>query len=487
MQEFINPSLYQINTRVWLRKLSKQLGRAATLTDIPDKDLDILAGQHFDWIYLLGVWQTGKAGQTVSRSLPELRKGYEQALPDLKNEDICGSSFAITGYSVNSSLGGNEALLHLRARLKERGLRLMLDFIPNHTAPDHPWVRQYPEYYVQGTEADIAQAPYNYLRAEKGRIFAYGRDPYFPGWTDTLQLNYGNPKLQQAMKGELVNVASLCDGVRCDMAMLVLPEVFQRTWGIDAAPFWPDAIAGVRNKYPEFSFMAEVYWDLEWTLQQQGFDYTYDKRLYDRLGCQQAGPVHDHFLAGLDYQRKSARFLENHDEQRAAHIFPPDVHRAAAVLAFLCPGLRFFHQGQLEGEQTFLPIQLCRGPVEAPDLPLEDFYKVLLETLPSVHQGDWQLLECTPAWEGNSTWSNYIVFSWQRKGGVFLLVVVNYAPSQGQCYVRLPIDSLGGKNIRLCDRMHPTVYEHAGDDVMSQGLYLDEPAWSYHVFEVTQV
>jgi glycosidase len=487
MQAFLNPSLYQINTRVWLRKISKKLGHDATLTDITDEDLDILAGQHFDWIYLLGVWQTGKAGQAVSRSLPELRKGYEQALPDLKEEDICGSSFAITGYTVLPSLGGNAAMLRLRARLKERGMRLMLDFIPNHTAPDHPWVNQFPEYYVQGTDDDIARAPQNYQRTKNGRIFAYGRDPYFPGWTDTFQLNYGNPSLQQAMQTEMAKVAALCDGVRCDMAMLVLPEIFQRTWGIDAAPFWPDAIARVHNQYPDFVFMAEVYWDLEWTLQQQGFDYTYDKRLYDRLRGQLAGPVRDHFHAALEYQRKSVRFLENHDEPRAAHIFPPDVHRAAAVLAFLCPGLRFFHQGQLQGEQTFLPIQICRGPVEAPDLPLENFYNLLFETLLSVRQGDWQLLECTPAWESNWTWNDYIVFLWQRTGGINLLVVVNYSSSQGQCYVRLPIDSLRGKNIRLHDRLNPTVYDRAGDDLVSQGLYLDEPAWSYHVFEVIQV
>ncbi len=138
-------------------------------------------------------------------------------------------------------------MLRLRARLKERGLRLMLDFVPNHTAPDHPWVNQHPEYYVQGSEADVARAPNNYLRAENGSIFAYGRDPYFPGWPDTLQLNYGNPKLQQAMKAELAQVAALCDGVRCDMAMLVLPDVFQRTWGIIAEAFWPDATTQVRN------------------------------------------------------------------------------------------------------------------------------------------------------------------------------------------------------------------------------------------------
>ena len=182
-------------------------------------------------------------------------------------------------------------------------------------------------------------------------MLAHGRDPYFPGWPDTLQLNYGNPATQEAMIAELVKIAGQCDGVRCDMAMLVLPDVFERTWNIQAQPFWPRATERVRERAPGFCFMAEVYWDLEWTLQQQGFDYTYDKRLYDRLRDGHARPVREHFHAGLDYQNKMARFLENHDEPRAAATFPADVHQAAAVITFLSPGLRFFHQGQFEGRR----------------------------------------------------------------------------------------------------------------------------------------
>ena len=167
-----------------------------------------------------------------------------------------------------------------------RGLRLMLDFVPNHTAPDHPWVEEHPEYYVRGTEEDLARAPQNYTRVKRkggDLVLAHGRDPYFPGWSDTLQLNYANAATQKAMAGELLRIAGQCDGVRCDMAMLVLPDVFERTWGARPQPFWPNTIKQVRAASPDFVFMAEVYWDMEWTLQQQGFDYAYDKRLYDRL------------------------------------------------------------------------------------------------------------------------------------------------------------------------------------------------------------
>jgi len=101
--------------------------------------------------------------------------------------------------------------------------------------------------------------------------------------------------------------------------------------------------------------MAEVYWDLEWTLQQQGFAYCYDKRLYDRLLGGNAGAIRDHLRASLDFQDKLARFLENHDEPRIASALPWPQHRAAAVITYLSPGLRFFHQGQFEGARITDP------------------------------------------------------------------------------------------------------------------------------------
>ena len=196
-----------------------------------------------------------------------------------------------------------------------------------------------------------------------------------------MQLNYANPELQLARIDELLAIAGKCDGVRCDMAMLLLPEIFERTWGITPEPFWPKATAAVHAQYPAFTFMAEVYWDLEWTLQQQGFDYCYDKRLYDRLRDGHAGPIRGHLLAGLDYQDKLARFLENHDEPRAASEFPWPQHQAAAIITFLSPGLRFFHQGQFEGARVRVPAHLCRGPVEPTNPEIAAFYARLLQVL----------------------------------------------------------------------------------------------------------
>ena len=355
MRTPLYPSLYQINTRVWLTALSATLGRAATLDDVPDAELDRLAAMGFDWVWLLSVWQTGPAGQRISRSRGEWRKEFEETLPDLREQDIAGSGFAISGYKVHSALGGDAALARMRDRLIKRGLRLMLDFVPNHAALDHPWVEAHPEYYVAGSEIDLARQPQNYTwlkRANGDLLLAHGRDPFFPGWTDTLQLDYGNPATQEAMVGELLRIAGQCDGVRCDMAMLVLPDVFERTWGRRAPLFWPDATRRTRERVPGFRFMAEVYWDLESTMQQQGFDYAYDKRLYDRLREGHARPVREHLYAGLDYQNKLARFLENHDEPRAAATFRSDVHRAAAIGCSLTAATRTFPAGPTHFSST---------------------------------------------------------------------------------------------------------------------------------------
>jgi Alpha amylase, catalytic domain len=485
-----NPSLYQINTRVLLTALSPTLGRQATLDDVPDQELDFLAQQGFDWVWFLGVWQTGSAGRKVSNENPEWRREFQELLPNFSDNDVCGSCFAIHSYAVHSDFGGNSALARLRRRLEERGLRLMLDFVPNHTAPDHPWVQQHPDYYVHGTEEQQEREPQNYTRvATPGgpTVLAYGRDPYFPGWPDTLQLNYANPDLHHAMAAELEHIAAMCHGVRCDMAMLILPDVFEKTWGVRPASFWPDAIARVRRVNPRFLFIAEVYWDLEWVLQQQGFDYTYDKRLYDRLREGHARPVRDHFRADPDFQRRSARFLENHDEPRAASAFSAGVHQAAAVLTYLCPGLRFAHQGQAEGLTKKIPVHLGRGPVEPVNPELYEFYGRLLGCVrrPEARVGEWRLLECTAAWDGNWTWDCFIGFDWRGSDGTRLIVVVNYAANQSQCYLHLPFDEMKGKAVHLRDLMTPAVYDRQGDEILSRGLYLDLPPWGYHVFELT--
>ncbi len=506
LDDTAHPLLYEINTRVWLGELGlAPRGRstrvkpvAPTLAHVPPAVIKGIAGLGFDLVWLMGVWQTGPLGEKLAREFV-LANPEMTGLADLSPEDIVGSPYAVQEYKVHSALGGPAALAALRAQWAEQGIGLLLDFVPNHTALDHTWVSRHPEFYVQGTEDDMRSHPHDFFVAETARgrrILAHGRDPHFPAWEDTAQLNYQHPGLRAAMIKTLLEVAEQCDGVRCDMAMLDLQDIFSRTWGDRARPqeghpaegeFWAEAIDAVRKKHPRFLFLAEAYWGLESRLQALGFDYTYDKALYDRLLHHGAGDVRAHLHANLEEQIRSARFLENHDEPRAAHEFPLEKHRAAATIAFTLPGMRFFHEGQLEGRTHRVPVQLRRRPVEPLNKEIQTFYQSLLRELedPVLRQGSWKLLEGHPAWEGNPTNAHFIAHRWYHPQLGARLVVVNLGGCQAQCYVPLQLPAIAGREILLRDKLGTECYEREGDSLLQPGLFLDMGPWQAHLFEVT--
>ena len=309
--------LYELNVRTWSTDRSRELGRPATLDDLGYGFLDSLVEHGFTWVYLLGVWRTGPLSRELSLRDEHLREYLRSVLPDFTDEDICGSPLAHAGYEVPEELGGDAALERLRQRAQSCGLSLMLDFIPNHVGLDHPWAKERPELFIGGSEHQLRQQPEAFVRLH-GKIFAHGRDPFFAPWRNTLQLDYGLPETQAAMREVASSIAARCDGLRCDEAMLLLPDVFQGTWNRPMAPFWRSCLDQVRAEHPGTLFMAEVYWNREYELQQVGFDFTYDKTLYDRLLGDDAESIRAHLRASLDYQSHCVRFLENDDEQRAA-------------------------------------------------------------------------------------------------------------------------------------------------------------------------
>ena len=484
------PVIYEINVWVWLGELSDQCGRAITLGNVPQNVWNGLGSRGIDAVWFMGVWERSPAGITISMKNEGLLADFHRTLADFTPADNVGSPYCIRDYSVDQRLGGPEGLAAARAELARRGIRLVLDFVPNHTAPDHPWTADHPEYFIAGDAEDLHRDAASYAVVGE-RIFARGRDPFFPAWPDVLQLDALHPGLRRAAGETLSHIASQCDGVRCDMAMLVMNDVFERTWqgragSKPATEYWPALIGAVRRDHPHFLFIAEAYWDLEWELLQQGFDYCYDKRLYDRLAHEHAGPVRSHLGADLSYQERLVRFIENHDEQRAAAVFPPEKQRAAAVIAATLPGAKLFHDGQWEGRKVRLPVFLARCPAEAGNEGLRDFYQRLLRMIsrPGFHEATWKRCECS-GWPDNQSHENLL--AWQliapEEG---YLIIVNYSPAAAQGNVQITGAEWAGRLWRLTDLLADTVYARSGDEMTREGLYVDLPPWGCHTFRLSR-
>lgn len=481
--------LYQVNTRVVLNELAKHTSlrdtSAVTLDDIPDSVIEQWREWGMDWIWLLSVWQTGEASKAVSRRHPEWLAEYARTLGEVHDSDIEGSGFAIQRYQVHEKLGGPPALRRLRERLNAKGMRLVVDFVPNHMALDHPWLDEHPEYFIQGANELLQQQPQNYFLHPSGRVFAYGKDPHFDGWPDTAQLDYSSPALVEAMHQELQRIATEADGVRCDMAMLLLPDVFERTWGRPALPFWKTAIERVKATHPEFMFLAEVYWGREWDLMQLGFDYCYDKRLYDRLMHQSAADIRMHLIADVSFQNKLARFLENHDEPRVASMLPHAKHFAAAAITYSAPGLKFFHEGQMEGRRVKVSPHLVTSPEETRDSVTAVFYDKWLGQFPRRYltEGRWLLLDVKPIWDGNETCESIVAYRWKDIENRHLFVIVNYSDAPAQGRLRVNIDRNCVSEVILQDVFTKQNHVFHRGAMLNPGFPVELQAWQYLILE----
>lgn len=483
------PSAYEINTWVWLSELSQKYSTFVSLSSVPSVEWDAIGAMGFNSVWFMGVWERSPAGIAIANRNKNLLGDFRRALPDFSPEDNIGSPYCIRRYVVDKHLGGKEGLATARHELFKRGLKLILDFVPNHVAPDHPWVQEHPDYFVSGSTQDFKNDPSSYLECS-GSVFACGRDPFFPAWPDVLQLNAFAPGLRKAAIDTVASIAGQCDGIRCDMAMLLLNSVFERTWGARAgkrAPseYWSDLISTVKRKYPEFLFIAEAYWDLEWELQQLGFDFCYDKKLYDRLEHEGAESVRLHLCADFEYQKKLLRFIENHDEPRAASVFNPARERAAAVTSATLPGMKLFHEGQFEGRTVRLPVFLGRRPNEASQANLCAFYKQLLEMIDrdAFHEGQWVLCERS-GWPDNRSFENLVAWTWTLADERYLIVAnLSDVPAQGRIQVPWAGTSTGTTHLR--DLFSGIAYERNSAELFSPGLYVDLGPWQYHFFQST--
>jgi hypothetical protein len=485
----LDPVVYELNCATWLRELGIRLGRRATLLDVPDDEWQRVTPAGVDAVWLMGVWKRSPEGVRLALASASHLADFRATLDDFEPHDVIGSAYCVLGYEVDPRFGGRDGLLAARRALADRGLRLIVDFVPNHVSPDHPWLTAHPEYFVRGNADDLARATDEFL-AVGDTVIARGRDPYFPPWPDVAQLNVFDPGLRQAAIDTLIDIGELADGVRCDMAMLVLNDVFRRTWGDRPGPvpereYWSEVMSAVRDVHPHMLFAAEAYWDLEWQLQQLGFDYCYDKRLYDRLVHTDSSGIRGHLHAELDYQEHLLLFTENHDEPRVAGELAPGPLRAAAVSIATLPGATLWHEGQFEGWRVHVPVLLGRRPVEPDDVALRDFHLRLLAVAREVRHGAWALCEAQ-GWPDNDTWSQLLTWCW-TDGERRTLIVVNYADTAASAMVHLPWNDLAGRPWRLDDLLSGDHYERDGNDVAVNGLYVALGPWSFHVLSWTAV
>ncbi len=486
----INPKIYEINFRLWI----KNFGEQAKISGIPTNYFRTLAEKGISFFWLMGMWKTSDENIIKECCFESgLISAYNKALKDWKEEDVIGSPFSISSYEVNPDYGSWEDLKKFKADLNKEGLKLILDFIPNHLSGGTKLIQTNPEIFLQADEEIFKNDPHTFFKSDlqPDKIFAHGRDPLFPAWTDTIQLNLFNENAREFLTNTLLKLTEVCDGVRCDMAMLQLNNVFKNTWlGVinkhdihkPTEEFWQYAIRKVKNKNKEFIFIAEAYWDLEWQLQQLGFDYTYDKRLLDRLSSHDLTGVRNHLHADLSFQLKSVRFIENHDEKRAIEKFGKQASMAAAILISSVPGMKLYYDGQFEGKKIKLPVQLGREPKEKESERIKEFYdKILKITKDRIFiDGEFLQLKAFPVSPDNHSYENIFVFLWRLENN-YRLTIINFSENTSQCRVKFD-PSNTNPEIELVDLLDNQKYKRSVSDIITQGLYVELRSYGSHIF-----
>lgn len=478
-------SMLELPARPWLYSLSQKYQKNLTkLEDIPDEEFELIKHQGFSIVWLMGVWKLGQYGLNFDRNSNLLRE-HSWATKD----DIIGSPYAVVEYTCNPELGSDGDLKRLKKKLNDQGIELMLDFVPNHTAVDCAWTQAHPNWYARSK----AGAPVHpNVGLSNGIIFG----GFNPGdWKDTGQLNYWNPELRKAQIENILKICSCADMIRCDMAHLILNDFIENNWIGDflrnngfarlQEEFWSEAFKQVKKLYPNVQFLAEVYDPWTDVLQRIGFDWTYDKRLYDLL-------VHGHldqirtFLYDKSrdsgyYHQHSARFIENHDEPRAVQVFgSPWRANAAALVCMTLPGLRFYFMDQMNGFKNRLAVHMRRGNPEPSIDYVQDLYKKLvpITTHEVFMHGEWAI---QPVYDTDTCW-RLLAWTWMYKNER-RLCVLNYSDEEGQGKVILPYLENSGTKLQLEDLLTNEKYERDTNQIKKDGLYVIVPKWWAQIFK----
>ncbi|KAL0483556.1 alpha-amylase [Acrasis kona] len=488
-----SPMMYEYSTRPFLYEMSLKYKQPnMKLINVPMSEFQRLADLGVTMIWMMGVWEIGEYGKCRATD-EDLRKSYGTHLPDYTFSDIIGSPYQVLDYRINPSIGTDEEVLLFKNKLNAIGIGLMLDFVPNHSAVDSSWVESNSSLYInvpRGTPKPYD--PYSYLP----NGVANGKDPFYSAWLDTAQWNYWNPATRKLQFEKLMKVASLSDGIRCDMSMLLLNDVIEKTWSAQLksggwsrpeTEFWGDSIKKVKERYPKIKFLAEVYWNLERKLLSLGFDYVYDKSLYDELTTGDANKVRSHIASmDYDYLLHSANFVENHDEDRArSHFGSIEKSLAAVTVMFTIPGMRFNYHGQWEGKSSRLLVQLRRSVNEAVNQETVAFYEKLIKIIDHdvFHLGTWKMLSA-----GGSTEADRVLAWKWNFNNEKRLIVVSYSDQEGSGAVVLddatPHEG-STDEVMFSELLSGVQYKRSTKEVTSKGLFVLLKPYQSQIFKYT--
>ena len=485
-----NPHLLEINIRQWIRQLRKKYNKNFSIVNIPDAEWHKIKELGFDAVWLLGIWQTSALARKIAQADNNLKKEIKKFHPDFDINSIDASPHAVYDYVLDSSLGKPDELPKLKEKLNSLDLKLILDFYSNHVAVDHPCIKTCKNCFILGDKKSLQEHPNWFFKPENADYhLAYGRDPNFAPWRETVQLNHFSRETRETMTQTLLKISELCDGVRCNKVMLTLIDIFKGNWGpilnragfkAPEEEFWPGAIEAVRNKNPYFFFLAEVYWGLEWRVQQMGFDYTYDQVLYNRLRWSNPSEIKAHLKAERLYQKRSLRFIDNHNESPSARAFGNNKSIAAATIISTLEGLRLFHYKQLHGVEHKPPLRYIENNCKTNDSIRNVYEKILKESShPAYHGGEWTLLEAGPAFSDDSTHNNLLCWYWKQQNTV-KIVIVNYSDGHAQGRVPVKTSPTNG-NFSFKDEMSGETFTRTSEEIIKQGLFVNLPPYNVHM------
>ena len=475
-----HPYFYEVSTRPWLYELSKKYGKNITkLKDIPTEEFDSFAENGVDIVWMMGIWKLGEYGIIYDRNFT-----YENYLPDWTVEDIIGSPFAITEYVCNPELGTDDDIFNLRIELNIRGIKLMLDFVPNHSAHDSEKAYSDPFMYIRAPGGITDESRFN------SRGLAFGSDMGRLPWKDVIQYNYWEYKTIEYMKDNFKKVLTLADAAICNRAYLILNDIFQESWRAELnaynytkpeQEFWTYAIEEVKKINPNSILLAEAYnEDYSKKLIELGFDYAYDKTLIEKIFTSTSAVKEYMKSKDSTFLDTSCHFAENHDELRIAFKTGGDYNKAMAVgtLAATFGGMIFINHGQWEGKKNKLDIHLRRATYESDNLIVKNYYrklsKVLLE--PAFRSSNFYFVDNMTGQKKD----DFIAYI-KEEGDNHFIVIVNFSSTQGCAYV--PIHNI--KGYRYClvhEALSDQEYIKTVKDAQS-GMLICLDAWESQIFQ----